>query len=251
MIAPPEGDSENAASFDPAHDNVFARIAGRYDLLCDIFSLFIHRHWKSRMARRMADATGPIMLDVASGTGDIPARFLRHLVRRRGNSPSTLWVTDVCPEMLALAKAKLAGVEGVRFAHADAHDLKDIADASIDVYSVSFGMKICDRHRAAAEAFRVLKPGGRFFCVEAARIPYAPLHWFYLRYMNWCLPVIARIVVKGDAGAYDYLLRGIHEFPPQEHFAAELREHGFENVSYENLTFGIVAIHVGTKPASA
>ncbi len=201
------------------------------------------------MARRMSRCTGSVMLDVASGTGDIPVRLMRR-VARRGGGPSTLWVTDICPEMLALAKPKLAGSKGVCFAHLDAHDLKEIPDASIDVYSISFGMKVCDRHRAIAEAFRVLKPGGEFFCLEAARIPFAPLHWLYLRYMNWCLPVIAWVAAHGDTGAYDYLLRGIHEFPSQEAFATELRRQGFENVAYENLSLGIVAIHFATKPTA-
>jgi ubiquinone/menaquinone biosynthesis C-methylase UbiE len=98
-----------------------------------------------------------------------------------------------------------------------------------------------------AEAFRVLKPGGRFYCLEAARIPFAPLHWLYLKYMDWCLPFIARVAVN-DPSAYNYLLRGIHEFPTQTEFADELRATGFEGVSFENLTFGIVALHRATKP---
>ena len=201
------------------------------------------------MARELANCTAPVMLDVASGTGDIPVRFLRCLERRGGRNPSSIiLVTDICPEMLALAKAKLTGAEGVRFEHLDAHDLAGVSDGSIDVYSISFGMKVCDRKRAAAEAFRVLRPGGKFFCLEAARIPFAPLHWVYLKYMDWCLPLIARVAANGDRSAYDYFLRGIHEFPTQEAFATELRGHGFEDVAYKNMTFGIVAIHMGTKP---
>src|SRR5258705_9604750 len=112
-------------------------------------------------------------------------------------------------------------------------------------------MKICRREHVIAEAFRVLKPGGTFFCLEAARITVAPLHALYLKYMDWCLPTIARIATGGDRSAYNYLLKGVHEFPDQETFARELRHAGFESVRFENLTLGIVAIHEGVKPRSA
>ncbi len=238
----------NAASFDPARDNVFARIAARYDRLCDLFSLRIHRLWKSAMARAIAAHPGAVVLDAASGTGDIPLRVLRRL---GGNGAGrTLWVTDLCPEMLAIARTKLAGRAGVSIAVADVHALAAFPAGSVDLFSISFGMKICDRRRVLAEAFRVLKPGGTFFCLEAARIPLAPLHALYLAYMRWCLPIIARIATGGDAGAYDYLVRGIHEFPTQRDFCREMESFGFRGVRYRNMTLGIVALHEGTKPAA-
>lgn len=232
----------NAAGFDPAADDVFARIAGRYDVLCDIFSLFAHRLWKARIAARIAAENGALALDVASGTGDIPVRLLR----RRGG-PGKILVTDICPQMLAQAAKKLEGADRIELRRLDAHDLA-LPDASVDTYSISFGMKICRRARVLAEAHRVLKPGGVFYCLEAARIPFEPLHQAYLLYMDWCLPLIARIATSGDRSAYNYLLRGVHEFPRQTEFADELERQGFESVSYENLTFGIVAIHRGVKP---
>jgi demethylmenaquinone methyltransferase / 2-methoxy-6-polyprenyl-1,4-benzoquinol methylase len=232
----------NAAAFDPAADDVFARIAGRYDRLCDIFSLITHRLWKARMATRMTREGGEVALDVAAGTGDIPVRLLR-----RPGGPKRILVTDICPQMLAQAEPKLCGDPRAELRQLDAHRL-DIDDASIDVYSIAFGMKICDRARVVSEAYRVLKPGGVFYCLEAARIPLEPLHRLYLAYMDWCLPLIARIATSGDASAYNYLLRGIHEFPRQDVFADELGRQGFEQVSYENLTFGIVAIHRAVKP---
>jgi ubiquinone/menaquinone biosynthesis methyltransferase len=235
----------NAAHFSMARDDVFARIADRYDLLCDIFSLGIHRLWKSHMARRMAEHADDTVLDVASGTGDIPLRLLR-LDRR----PRALWVTDICPRMLGLAEAKLAGQgPGVRFAICDAENLRAFADSSLDVYSMSFGMKICDRQKAVSEAFRVLKPAGRFYCLEAAHIPNHALRALYLAYMDWCMPLIGRVAANGDASAYHYLLRGVHRFPDQAAFAAELASAGFVSVRYVNLTFGIVALHEATKPA--
>ena len=203
--------------------------------------------------RRGPDHPGAVVLDVASGTGDIPQRLLRRLTDGAG-AGRTIWVTDICPEMLALARAKLAGAEvergaGVRHAIADAHALRDFPAGSVDLYSISFGMKICDRDRVLSEAFRVLKPGGTFFCLEAARIPVAPLHALYLAYMRWCMPIIGRIATGGDPSAYQYLLKGVHDFPAQREFCAEMERYGFRNVAYRNLTLGIVALHSATKPA--
>ena len=233
----------NAARFLASEDDVFARIARRYDLLCDLFSLGAHRIWKSRMARRLAERGGETVLDLASGTGDIPLRLLC-----QPGAPQVLWVTDLSPSMLALAREKVGDRAECRFALADAESLVEVPDNSVDLVSISFGMKICDRRRVAAEALRVLKPGGGFFCLEAARIPWPWLHEAYLAYMAWCLPMIATLAVGGDRSAYDYLLRGIRDFPHQERLATELVEAGFTEVTYENLTFGIVALHVATKP---
>lgn len=237
----------NAAQFDPANDDVFARIAGRYDRMCDVFSLFIHRLWKSHMAAAIAGHPGQVVLDVASGTGDIPRRILRRLTGGAG-AGRIIWVTDICPEMLAIARSKLDGRAEVRSALADAHALRDFSAESVDLYSISFAMKICDRKRVLAEAFRVLKPGGTLFCLEAARISLAPLQALYLAYMRWCMPIVGRIAAGGDASAYGYLLKGVHDFPPQREFCREIEGFGFRDVAYRNLSFGIVALHCGTKP---
>jgi demethylmenaquinone methyltransferase / 2-methoxy-6-polyprenyl-1,4-benzoquinol methylase len=243
--APPVAGRANAAVFDSTDDDVFARIAGRYDFLCDVFSFGIHRIWKRHMVARMATHPGRIVLDAASGTGDIPARLLRRGIE----ADRTLWVTDICPQMLAMAGPKLSRYAGqVHLAQRNAENLREVENESVDLYSISFGIKICDRTKVVAEAFRVLKPGGSFFCLEAAHIPSPFLHGAYLRYMDWCLPFIGRIAADGDASAYDYLLRGVHDFPDQGAFAYEIEAAGFRNVRYENLTFGIVALHEATKP---
>ena len=235
---------QNAARFSAAYDDVFARIAGRYDRLCDLFSFGIHRRWKSHMAFRMSAHSHETVIDVASGTGDIPVRLLR-----RGYRTGMLWVTDICPEMLALAEVKLRGVDDqVRIAIGNAEKLVAFADASMDAYSISFGMKICDRPKVVAEAFRILKPGGRFYCLEAARISNRTVHAAYLAYMGWCMPLIGKLAADGDASAYEYLLRGVRDFPDQETFSLELHEAGFRSVTYRNMTFGIVALHEATKP---
>lgn len=116
------------------------------------------------------------------------------------------------------------------------------------LYSIAFGLKICDRRHVLAEAFRVLRPGGVFLSLEAARIPVDWLHSLYLGYMDWCLPLIARIATGGDRSSYDYVLRGIHEFPAPSEFAREIASHGFTAVSYQRLTLGIVALHRAVRP---
>lgn len=236
----------NAARFAAERDDVFARIASRYDRLCDLFSVGAHRLWKQHMADRIARLPGGDVLDLASGTGDIPARLIRKL---GPGAPRTIQVTDICPQMLEMAQVKLARTGAtITPTLADAEQLSDFADASVDVVSIAFAMKICDRMKVAREAMRVLRPGGVFLCLEAARIPFGPIHSAYLAYMDICLPLIAKLATGGDRGAYDYLLKGVHTFPDQARFARELSACGFEAVAWTNLTFGIVALHEGRKP---
>jgi demethylmenaquinone methyltransferase/2-methoxy-6-polyprenyl-1,4-benzoquinol methylase len=240
---------DNSARFEPVHDDVFGRIAGRYDRLCDIFSLGIHRLWKARMASRIAREKGRHLLDLASGTADIPCRLWR-----RPGVPRGGWrirVSDVSPQMLAIARDKLAAVGAD--AEIEFQDAGRIAapSGSVDIVSMAFGLKITDRSKVMAEAFRVLEPGGVFLCLEASRIVVPGLHRLYLTYMDLCMPLIGRLAADGDASAYAYLLRGVHDFPDQSALAAELRAAGFEDVTFESLSLGIVALHRAVKPVGS
>jgi demethylmenaquinone methyltransferase / 2-methoxy-6-polyprenyl-1,4-benzoquinol methylase len=242
----PPSSAANAAAFDAAQDDVFSRIADRYDLLCDVFSLMIHRVWKRAMARRVLALPWQEMMDAAGGTGDIALRVARGLApsdRRR------VIVTDLCERMLTVAQRR-AGTLPLAYRRLDAHALADVPSGSIDLYALSFAMKILDRERVLREAFRVLRPGGTFMCLEASQIPFAPLRRAYLAYMDVCLPTIALVATRGDRSAYDYFLKGIHDFPDADGFASEIRAHGFTDVSYERMTLGTVAIHTGRKPGS-
>ena len=245
--------SHNAAAFEPAADDVFARIAGRYDTLCDIFSLGLHRRWKARMAQQIAQhiaqVPGGLVLDVASGTGDIPLRVLRRW-RASGTSPSArhIIVSDLSPAMLAVAHRKLGEDAAVDLRVLNAYQLEGIADNSIDAFSISFGMKIMDRDQVVQQAMRVLKPGGWFFCLEASRIRWGALHRAYLRYMRWCLPLIAKLKGDKDTSTYRYFLQGIEQFPDQQALAQELQQAGLHQVRWENLSLGIVALHIAQKP---
>jgi ubiquinone/menaquinone biosynthesis methyltransferase len=238
--------AENAAEFAWQHDDVFGRIASRYDLLCDVFSFGIHRLWKRAVARRIASEEWNVLLDGASGTGDIVLRLLAH----QQIDGRTVIASDISAQMLAIAQRRLkAHGERVRFTLLDVEAMTSIADGSVDAYSMSLGLKICNRRRALDEAFRILRPGGRLIILEASNIPWNLLNRVYLAYMSVCMPALGWLATGGDASAYKYLLHGIRGFPTAEALAAEFREHGFADVAFERQSLGIVAIHVARKPA--
>lgn len=236
---------QNAAAFEWRHDDVFGRVASRYDMLCDAFSLGIHRLWKRRVARCIASEEWNTLLDTATGTGDIILRVLAH----SSTQGRTVIASDISPGMLAIAGQRLKHLKAaVSLVQLDAQSMLSIPTASVDAYSMSLGLKICDRRLAIQEALRVLKPGGRLIVLEASNIPWAFLHRAYLAYMHACVPVLGWLATWGDASAYRYLLKGIREFPSAEMLARELESHGFEGVTFERLSLGIVAIHCARKP---
>jgi ubiquinone/menaquinone biosynthesis C-methylase UbiE len=126
--------------------------------------------------------------------------------------------------------------------------MESVPSESVDAYSISLGLKICNRSRALKEAFRILRPGGRLIVLEASNIRWRPLHAAYLAYMGLCMPLLGWLATGGDASAYRYLLQGIRDFPAAEEFTREIVGHGFETVRCRRLSFGIVAIHVAQKP---
>jgi demethylmenaquinone methyltransferase / 2-methoxy-6-polyprenyl-1,4-benzoquinol methylase len=237
---------ENAAEFYSHQDDIFGRIAHRYDLLCDLFSLGIHRLWKRRAAQVIARESWSQLLDCATGTGDIILRVLNH---KNLQPDQKIIASDISPQMLAIAQKRLrASAAVIEFRLLDAHNIRDIPTESVDLYSISLGLKICERKSVLREALRVLHPGGRLVVLEASNIRGLWLQRAYLIYMNLCMPVIGWIATGGDSSAYKYLLRGIENFPTAEEFAQELLSMGFEDVSFERLSLGIVAIHTARKP---
>jgi demethylmenaquinone methyltransferase / 2-methoxy-6-polyprenyl-1,4-benzoquinol methylase len=233
------GSDRNAAHFEPTVDDVFERIAWRYDVLCDLFSLAIHRLWKRRVAELLAGYEWRSMIDAAAGTGDIALRLLQRAPQLAERS---IIVSDLSPAMLQVAERK-AAARGLSldFRVLDAHAMPAIPDRSVDLYAISLALKICDRARVMREAYRVLRPGGRFVALEASAIRWPWLHALYLGYMGW-------LATGGDASAYHYLLKGVREFPGPQQLASEIAAAGFEDVVFERLTLGIVAIHSARKP---
>jgi ubiquinone/menaquinone biosynthesis methyltransferase len=246
MTVKQSNSSTNAAEFDTASDDVFGRIADRYNILCDLFSLGTHRLWKRKVASRIAQEPWQSMLDAAAGTGDVAFQ----VARRQGIHPyQSIIVSDISPQMLAIARRRAETLSQVfEFRLLDVHAMPNVPAGSIDLYSISLALKICERTRVLGEAMRVLCPGGRLIILEASNMLWPWLQRTYLAYMSLCMPIIGWVATGGDASAYRYLLKGIQDFPGAEALAAEIEAAGFEDVSFERLSFGITAIHVARKP---
>lgn len=240
---------KNSANFTPDDDDVFGRIANRYDRLCDLFSLGIHRLWKRRVAQIIGNTPWHNLLDVASGTGDIVYRIVQQrLSSETINDKHQVIVSDISLQMLDAAKKKVASNSfDMVFMQLNAENMHQIRNASQDVVSISLGLKICDRHKALQEAYRVLKVGGRMITLEASNIPINWIHKLYLGYMSIVMPLIGRLATGGDSSAYQYLLKGVKDFPSAENLAQEITDIGFGEVGFERLSFGIVAIHTAHK----
>jgi demethylmenaquinone methyltransferase / 2-methoxy-6-polyprenyl-1,4-benzoquinol methylase len=245
MTSPRIPDNTNAATFSAHRDDVFGRIAGRYDLLCDLFSFGIHRVWKREVAREIAAQPWSVLLDGATGTGHIILRMLSH----ESVAGRSIIASDISPQMLAVAARRLERHAGnVRLEILDMEAMPSVASGSIDAYSISLGLKICNRSLALQEAYRVLRPGGRLIVLEASTIRWQWLRSAYLGYMSLCMPLLGWLATGGDASAYRYLLDGVKGFPSAEHLATEIARHGFSQVTFRRLSLGIVAIHIATKP---
>jgi demethylmenaquinone methyltransferase/2-methoxy-6-polyprenyl-1,4-benzoquinol methylase len=222
---------------------VFSRVASRYDLMNDLMSGGVHRLWKDAMMDWLAPRPGQRLLDVAGGTGDIAFRFLR---RAPG---ATAVVCDMTEAMLVEGKKRAEAerlADRLEWVVGDAMALP-FADGSFDTYTISFGIRNVTRiGDALAEAFRVLKRGGRLMVLEFSRIPNEGMQWLYDRYSFNVIPAMGQ-VVTGDRDSYQYLVESIRRFPDQDSFAGMIRDAGFGQVKYRNLTMGVAALHSGWK----
>ncbi|MFV2051311.1 bifunctional demethylmenaquinone methyltransferase/2-methoxy-6-polyprenyl-1,4-benzoquinol methylase UbiE [Aliiroseovarius sp. YM-037] len=222
---------------------VFTNVASKYDVMNDAMSLGIHRIWKDAMMDWLAPRPDQALLDVAGGTGDISFRFLK----RAGHGHAT--VLDMTESMLVEGRKRaeagqMAG--SLDWVVGDAMALP-FEDASFDVYTISFGIRNVTRIAdALSEAFRVLRPGGRLMVLEFSQIPNDMMQKAYDLYSFNVIPKMGKMIA-GDEDSYQYLVESIRKFPDQESFASMIREVGFENVKYRNLTMGIAALHSGWK----
>jgi len=220
--------------------SVFSSVASRYDLMNDLMSGGQHRLWKDAFVRRVRPRAGEHILDMAGGTGDVAFRLAR-----RG---ATVTVADINPEMLAVGvdRANRRGLDGLVWAEENAEALSFPA-AGFDAYTIAFGIRnVTHIDRALAEAFRVLKTGGRFFCLEFSQTRWPGFRHAYRRYSRDVVPRLGRVVAR-DADSYRYLVESIERFPDIAAFAAMIEKAGFRQVRAEPILGGLVAIHSGGK----
>lgn len=228
---------------------VFDSVADRYDLMNDVMSGGLHRAWKASLIDSVRPRPGMRVLDVAGGTGDIAFRILDRIGTSFPGQSAEVTVVDVNAEMLAKGRERAArrGHDGaIAWIEGDAEDLP-IPDASVDVYTIAFGIRnVTHIDAALAEAARVLAPGGRFFALEFSRLAIPGLDRLYDAYSFEVIPRLGRLIA-GDGEAYRYLVESIRRFPDQEAFAALMRAAGLKRVSWRNLAGGIVALHSAWK----
>ena len=225
---------------------VFDRVAGRYDLMNDLMSVGVHRLWKDAVAARLNPQPGETIIDVAGGTGDMARRFAkmaRRVQLRRGGDDAKVFVVDYNAEMIAAGREKGSEPE-MAWSVGDAQRLP-LPDASCDAYVISFGIRnVTDIPAALVEARRVLKPGGRFLCLEFSRPVTEALQKAYDAYSFRVIPAIgARFA--GDRDADQYLVESIRRFPDQRRFAGMIGEAGFSQVESTNFSAGVAALHTG------
>ena len=222
---------------------VFTNVASKYDVMNDVMSFGIHRIWKDAMMDWLAPRAGQKLLDVAGGTGDVSFRFLK----RGGSGHAT--VLDMTEQMLIEGRQRAEAGEmadNLDWIVGDAMALP-FPDNTFDVYTISFGIRNVTRIAdALAEAFRVLKPGGRLMVLEFSQIPNPMMQWAYDRYSFNIIPPMGKLIAN-DSDSYQYLVESIRKFPDQDSFLQMIKDAGFENAKYRNLSMGIAALHSGWK----
>ena len=219
---------------------VFKDVFDKYDLMNDLMSLGVHRMWKKQFIEWMNPQKNKVLIDVASGTGDIPKLFLKKV-----NYKSKVYCLDESTEMLDLNKKKLKDNTNIKWFRGNAEKLP-FKNNYFDYYTISFGIRNIENiNLALTEAYRVLKPGGHFLCLEFSKVKNEILNKFYKLYSK-SLPKIGKLIV-GKSEPYEYLVNSIEKFYTQDEFLNIIKKNNFKNVSYRNLTGGIVSIHSGWK----
>ncbi len=220
--------------------NVFNQVYDHYDLMNDFMSLGIHRLWKKNLLNMMSPSTNQNLIDVACGTGDIAKLFSDYT-----NSNTKITCVDPNKAMIKKGKEKLSKLKNLKWVIGSAEELP-INNNSYNFYTISFGLRNAKNlNKTLSEAYRVLKPGGRFLCLEFSKIQNSNLNLIYKSYSK-LIPLIGKLVV-GDSKPYEYLVKSIENFKNQDELIDLMKENNFTKCSYRNLSGGIVSIHSGWK----
>jgi demethylmenaquinone methyltransferase/2-methoxy-6-polyprenyl-1,4-benzoquinol methylase len=221
-------------------EGVFNKVFDKYDLMNDFMSLGIHRIWKKDFVQMINPSKNKKLIDVGCGTGDIASLY----IKATSNKASILCV-DPNKKMIEECKKKLNKFKNITWQVGYAENLK-VPNNSYDFYTISFGLRNTKNlNKSLAEAYRVLKTGGRFLCLEFSKIENLNLHFIYKNYSK-IIPLLGQIIV-GDKKPYEYLIQSIEKFVNQEQLLEIMRKNNFKNCTYRNLSGGIVAIHSGWK----
>ena len=220
--------------------SVFDKVYDKYDLMNDFMSLGVHRVWKKNLINMMNPSFNSTLIDVACGTGDIGKLFLDNT-----KSDNLIYCVDPNKGMIAKGKEKLKSYKNIKWVIAPAENIP-VQKNCFDFYTISFGLRNTKNiNKALAEAHRVLKPGGRFLCLEFSKILNSNLDFFYKNYSK-LIPLVGGLVV-GEKEPYEYLVKSIENFVNQEELIALMEQNDFKKCSYRNLSGGIVSIHSGWK----
>ena len=221
-------------------NSVFSEVYDKYDLMNDVMSLGIHRIWKDKFIDWMNPSRNSSLIDVASGTGDIAKLF-----SLRNKNFSTVTCVEPNDGMLQKGKSNLRKFKNIKWIKSKA-EILPVADNMFDFYSISYGIRnVSDINKTLKEAYRVLKPGGRFMCLEFSKIDNELLNFLYKNYSK-AIPALGKYIV-GSSKPYEYLISSIDAFYNQEQLLELISKNGFTNVEYRNLSNGISAIHSGWK----
>ena len=221
-------------------NTVFSKVHKNYDLMNDLMSLGIHRLWKKNLISWMNPQPGNQIIDVAAGTGD-----LAKIISKKNNNKNIFCCVEPNKEMLEMGKTKLKSLTNIKWYLNSAEKLP-FRENTFDFYTISYGIRnVTDINQCLKEAYRVLKPGGRFFCLEFSKVENEILNLFYQKYSK-LIPLIGKIII-GSEEPYDYLVSSIDKFYSQNQLVDLLKKNKFSNIEFRNLTNGISAIHSGWK----
>ena len=221
-------------------NDVFNSVNKKYDLMNDIMSFGAHRKWKKDLVEWMSPSENDLLIDVASGSGDIAQIFSQKI-----NNKCSIFCVEPNKKMMDTGKKKLENYKNIKWYNEYAEKLP-FKDNTFDLYSISFGLRnTFNINKALSEAFRVIKPGGKFYCLEFSKVENETLNFFYKGYSK-ILPRIGKLVV-GESGPYEYLIKSIDDFYNQNELSNKMKSAGFDNIQCRNLSYGVAAIHKGWK----